>query len=129
MYEVEAGQIAESRSTSGAVKAFAAKMVEAHTATTTQLKGILASTNQTSLAPSALDTKHKGQLEQLKKVAAAQFDTTYTEQQVQAHEDAVTLFTGYSQNGQDPQIKKFAADTLPTIQQHLDMARQLSASH
>lgn len=129
MYEVEAAQVAESRSTNGAVKNFAAKMVEAHTATTTQLKDILASTNQTSLAPSGLDAKHQGELDQLKRVAAAQFDTTYAQQQVQAHEDAVTLFTGYSQSGQDPQIKKFAADTLPTIQQHLDMARQLSASH
>ena len=127
MYEVQAGQLAQSRSQNADVKAFAARMIHDHTATTEKLKGILASTNQISLAPSGMDQAHRELLSELKKVSAGQFDQTYGQQQVQAHEDAVALFTGYSQNGQDAQIKKFAADTLPTIQDHLNMARKLPA--
>ena len=45
--------------------------------------------------------------------------------QVQGHSDAVMLFTDYAQSGKDADLKKFATETLPTIQQHLSMAQTL----
>lgn len=42
------------------------------------------------------------------------------------HEKAVQLFTRAAQESQDADIRAFAAKTLPTLQEHREMARQLA---
>jgi putative membrane protein len=42
------------------------------------------------------------------------------------HEKAVQLFSTEAKEGQDADIKAFANNTLPTLQEHLQMARQLT---
>ena len=44
---------------------------------------------------------------------------------VGAHEDAVKLFEKASNDVKDPDVKQFAIQTLPTLQQHLQMAKTL----
>ena len=45
--------------------------------------------------------------------------------QLQGHQQAVALFQNYAQNGSDPELKTIAQQTLPTLQQHLQMAQKL----
>jgi len=45
---------------------------------------------------------------------------------VKDHEKAVQLFSTEAQEGKDADIKAFASKTLPTLQEHLQMARQLT---
>jgi putative membrane protein len=124
MYEVEAGKLARQKAVSADAKTFAGKMVDAHTQTTDRLKSILSSKPNLK-PPSAMDADHKALLAKLRAAKGAQFDKLYAQQQAEAHNDAVMLFTDYSQNGKDPDLKTFATDTLPTIQQHLAMAQTL----
>jgi putative membrane protein len=42
------------------------------------------------------------------------------------HEKAVKLFMTEANEGRDADIKAFASKTLPTLQEHLQMARQLA---
>jgi putative membrane protein len=42
------------------------------------------------------------------------------------HEKAVQFFSTVAKEGQDAAIKAFASQTLPTLQEHLQMARQLT---
>jgi putative membrane protein len=49
------------------------------------------------------------------------------EHMVQSHEKGVALFTTANKEAKDPNLKAFAAKTLPTLQQHLDMAKKLHA--
>src|SRR5204863_477691 len=46
---------------------------------------------------------------------------------VKDHRAAVDLFTEEAANGSDPDLKAFAAKTLPTIKHHYDMAQSLSS--
>ena len=46
---------------------------------------------------------------------------------VDAHKDTVKLFEKAAKNLDDAELKKFAADTLPSLKQHLTMAQQLDA--
>jgi putative membrane protein len=46
-------------------------------------------------------------------------------QQVTAHQDAVALFESYAKGGDDPELKKWAAKTLPNLKRHLTMAQKL----
>lgn len=124
MYEIQASQMAQTRAVSADVKTFASRMIADHTKTSDQLKSILSSKRNLK-APTALDAKHKALLSKLTSATGANFDSAYAQQQLQAHQQAVTLFTGESQNGKDPDLKNFASQTLPTLQQHLSMAQIL----
>ena len=53
------------------------------------------------------------------------FDQSYDQMQVKGHEDAVALFTAYAKGGADPELKKWAAKTLPNLEWHLTMAQKL----
>jgi predicted outer membrane protein len=72
-----------------------------------------------------LDARHAGMLNRLVARRGAQFDALYGQMQVQAHREAVGLYSAYAQVGTDPSLRAFAAQTLPHLQQHLAMARRL----
>jgi putative membrane protein len=128
MYEVTAGKIALMRAQSPDVKAFAQKMVDAHTMTTQKLKGILASNNINVTPPAHVDNRRQGMLDDLRGAKAADFDHRYITQQVAAHKEADILFRGYAKDGDNAAIKDFAATTDKDIKMHLSMAQQLDAS-
>ncbi|MGH6866553.1 MAG: DUF4142 domain-containing protein [Methyloceanibacter sp.] len=125
MYEVEAGKIANEKGKSEQVKQFGQKMVEAHSKTTEQLKGIVEAEKIKVELPTKLDDKHQGLIEDLNKASAEDFDKTYADQQKDAHEMAVDLFEDYAKDGDNAAVKAFAAKTLPVIKEHLQMAKQL----
>jgi putative membrane protein len=125
MYEVEAGKIAAAKGQSDAVKQFGQHMVEAHSQTTAELKGIVQAENINVTLPTALDEKHQRMIEDLNAAHEADFDKTYAKQQVSAHEKAVDLFSQYADKGDDAVVKVFAAKTLPAIKQHLEEAKAL----
>ena len=128
MYEVTAGKIALQRAQLPDVKAFAQKMVDAHTMTTQKLKGILASNNINVTPPAHVDNRRQGMLDDLRGAKAADFDHRYITQQVAAHKEADILFRGYAKNGDNAAIKAFAATTDKDIKMHLSMAQELDAS-
>jgi putative membrane protein len=124
MYEVQAAKIAQQKATRPAVKQFAARMIHDHTASTEKLKKLLAG-GVTATPPADLDERRKGLINDLAAASPADFDKTYMDQQVAAHEEAVTLFKGFQDKGDSVPLKSFASSLLPTIQAHLDMAKKL----
>jgi putative membrane protein len=128
MYEVTAGKIAIQRAQSPDVKAFARKMVEAHTGTTAKLKGIIASNNINVTPPAHVDNRRQGMLDDLRGAKAEDFDHRYITQQIAAHKEADILFRGYAKDGDNAAIKDFAAATDKDIKMHLSMAQQLDAN-
>jgi putative membrane protein len=125
MYEVQAGQIAAQRGQSDAVKQFGQHMVEAHTQTTKELKGIVQAENIKVDLPTGLDDTHKQLIDDLNSVSVNDFDKTYADQQVKAHKQAVDLFQSYAKSGDNAAVKQFASKTLPVIKQHLNDAQKL----
>ena len=125
MYEVEAGKLAAEKGQADAVKLFGQQMVDAHTKTTEELAGIVKIKNIKVDVPTTLDAEHQKLIDDLNSASADSFDKTYSEQQVDAHQEAVDLFKKYAANGDDSDVKQFAEKTLPTIQHHLDEAQKL----
>jgi len=128
MYEVTAGKIALERAQSPDVKAFAQKMVDAHTMTTQKLKSIIASNNINVTPPAHVDRRRQAMLDDLRGAKAQDFDHRYISQQIAAHKEADILFRGYAKDGDNAAIKDFAAATDKDIKMHLSMAQQLDAS-
>ena len=125
MYEVQAGKLATEKGQSDAVKQFAQQMVDAHTKTTEELTGIVKAKNIKVDLPTKLDAKHQKLIDDLNSAPAKDFDKTYANQQVDAHQEAVHLFKKYAAKGDDADVKQFAEKTLPTIEHHLDKAKKL----
>jgi len=129
MYEVEAGKIALARSKDSAVKAFAQKMITAHTGTTEKLKATLASIKSSVTPPSALDNRHQGMIDELRGAKDQDFDGRYLSQQIDAHNEALILMRGYAKDGDTPAVKAFADKTQGAVQMHLTEAQKLRDKH
>lgn len=127
MYEVQAGKLAAEKGQSDAVKQFGPQMVDAHTKTSDQLMGIVKTKNIKVDLPTKFDAKHQKLIDDLNSASAKDFDKTYANQQVDAHQEAVDLFKKYAAKGDDADVKQFAEKTLPTIEHHLDEAKKLPA--
>lgn len=125
MYEIQAGQIAQKKGQSQGVKDFGKMMVTEHTAMTNEMKPLITAAGQT--APTGLDERRKGLIDNLNAVSAADFDKTYLAQQKAAHSETLTLMQGYADNGDDAGLKAAAAKAVPKVQAHLDKVKSLQA--
>jgi putative membrane protein len=126
MAEVALGNLALQKSTSDQIKTFAQQMVTDHTAANQELTSLAAGKNVT--LPTEMDAKHKSAMDKLSAMSGTDFDKAFMKQMVKDHEAAVKLFQRESDRGTDADSKAFAAKTLPTLQNHLQMARTLSDS-
>jgi putative membrane protein len=127
MYEVQAGKLAAEKGQADVVKQFGQQMVDAHTKTTEELIGIVKSKNIKVDLPTKLDATHQKLIDDLTSASAQDFDKTYANQQVDAHQEAVDLFKRYASSGDNADVKQFAEKTLPTIEHHLNEAKKLPA--
>ncbi|MBP0597223.1 DUF4142 domain-containing protein [Herbaspirillum sp. LeCh32-8] len=124
--EVAASKVALEKSSNPAVKDFAQKMIDQHTQVGDELKQ-LASSKDVSL-PSEPSVAQRAKIAVLDKLSGATFDKRYASMiGVTAHKDAVKLFQKASTSAQDPDVKNFAAKTLPGLEQHLQMATELKS--
>lgn len=126
MFEIKSGQMAQEKAKHADLKAFAKMLVADHTATSNELKPLALAAN--AAVPAELDERRKGMIDNLTAANGADFDKAYIAQQVAAHEEAVTLMEGYAANGDNADIKSFAAKVLPKIKAHLEKARQLQTT-
>jgi putative membrane protein len=121
--EVELGQIAAQKGTSEAVKQFGQRMVDDHSKANTELMTLAQSKGIT--LPTALDEKHQKDVTKLSALSGAEFDRAYSKMMLSDHTKDVSEFEKESTKGTDPDLKAFAAKTLPTLHEHLQMARAL----
>lgn len=124
MTEVELGKLAVQKASSDAVKQFGQKLIDDHTKANDQLKE-LASKDSLNL-PGSLDSKHQSRVDKLAKLSGPKFDKAFIKTAVKDHEKDVSEFKDEAQYGTDPNVKQFAANTLPTLEQHLAAAKDLS---
>ena len=123
--EIEFSKLASTKSTNAEIKKFAQMMVTDHTKAGTELKALAAKKNIT--LPADMDSSHKSELDSLKGKTGADFDKAYVDGMVSDHEKAVSDFQSKANSATDPDVKAFAAKTLPTLQKHLDAIKAIQA--
>jgi len=125
MFEIKSSELALKVANNEADKQFAQQMIDDHKKVSDQMKSIAESKGFT--VPGEMNSINKTMLDKLtaKSDNANKDDFTreYRDLQVQAHEAAVKLFQREADHGDDVDLKKLAADTLPTIKHHLEMAK------
>jgi putative membrane protein len=125
MFEIQSSQLALSKQPDKDTKPFAQKMVTDHQKTSKELKSLIDGGKVKATLPSALDAEHQKMLDDLKAKSGKDFDQSYDQIQVKAHQDAVELSNAYTKGGDEPELKKWAAKTLPNLERHLTMAQKL----
>lgn len=123
LLEVELGRYAQQSATNSRVKNFAAMMVKDHTKANDDLKALAATKNVT--LPTTLDEKHMDHMNDMREKKGAEFDREYMNHMVDMHEKDVDKFKRQAENGTDPDIKAFAAKTLPVLLMHQDSAKNI----
>ncbi len=125
MAEVQMGKLAAQNGQSEAVKKLGQRLVQDHTKANQELKQIASRKGLT--VSSTLDTEHQSALDHLKGLQGQEFDKAFIQHAIQDHQKAIDKFQKVAQEAQDLEIKAFAAKTLPTLQEHLQLAKQAEA--
>src|SRR4051812_33109737 len=125
MFEIQSSQLALSKQADEDTKPFAQKMVQDHQKTSSELKALVEASMVKLTLPATLDSEHQKMLNDLQAKDGKEFDRTYDQIQLKAHQDAVVLFEAYSKNGDNPELKNWATATLPHLKEHLSMAEKL----
>ena len=121
MAEVELGKLATDKASSDEVKKFGQRMVDDHGKANDELKKL--AENKHITLPTAPDAKHKATMDRLSKLSGEAFDRAYMQEMVKDHRKDVSEFRTESKSGKDPDVKAWAAKTLPTLEEHLKLAQ------
>jgi putative membrane protein len=125
MFEIQSSQLALTKQADADTKPFAEKMVQDHQKTSSELKALVDGGKVKATLPTALDSEHQKMLDGLKSKSGKDFDSSYDQIQLKAHQDAVALFDAYAKGGDNAELKGWAGKTLPHLKEHLSMAEKL----
>lgn len=130
--DIDAGELARSRSASDSVKAFAQLMVTDHTGVNKAAEelvtrlGVRPKDNPTSRSLKADGLKN---IASLKTLSGAAFDKAYVEREVAYHEQVLdALDKTLIPNATHPELKALLTKVRPAFVAHLEHARRLQAS-
>jgi predicted outer membrane protein len=120
--EVRLGKLAQQRAKSTEVKDFAQRMVDDHGQANGKLMQIA---EQKGIElPQDLSEDAQATYKELQQQSGAEFDQAYMDEMISDHEDDVSAFEDYVENANDPDLRSFAEETLPTLKEHLELAKQ-----
>jgi putative membrane protein len=124
--EIESSKLALAKGVNTQVKGFAQQMIDDHTRASQELASLASSKGVT--LPTEPSLAQRAKIKLLSARDGAGFDRQYASGMgVSAHEDAIKLFQKTARNASDADVKAFAAKTLPTLEHHLQMARDMKA--
>ena len=124
LFEIQTGQLAQQKADTDDYKEFGQMIVNDHQQASGQLKSI-AQNIQGVEVPTALDSAHQQKMTKLQSLSGARFETQFKSDQVAGHQQAVKLYQDYSRSGDNPELKQFAQQILPKLQEHLKHAQAL----
>lgn len=125
LFEIAVSKLAVERA-DPTTKVFAEQMVRDHERISSELKQMAENQTVNVVIPTEMTEDQKEMLAKLQGLQGQDFNDRYHSDQVKAHADAVDLFQRYGEKGEQTAVKTWAANTLPTLRHHLDMARELN---
>ncbi len=124
--EVVTGKLAQEKSQNAEIKTFAQQMVTDHTQANQKLGDIARKLDISVPDEAAMTDKVKKMILEWRDES---FDKAYLNNQVDAHEKAVELFKKEAASSDKAELKAFASETLPKLEQHLEQAKALQSKH
>lgn len=124
MMEVQAGKLAQDKASNPRIKAFGEMMVTDHTKANNELMSKAKSQNIT--LPATPGNDEQKMLDKLGSKTGRDFDKAYMDMMLQDHKKDIADFKKAADKCTNTVIKDFAAQTLPTLEKHLDSAQAIT---
>jgi predicted outer membrane protein/sporulation protein YlmC with PRC-barrel domain len=138
MFEVQSSRLASRKAQNQDVRDFAEQLIDDHQAAQNELKKAAGDIS----FPRQLDRRESRRLDRLRQTSNDRFDWRFIGTQIRAHRRAIALFEDFARSEQDPAnqnttarqngetdrhqaLVQWAQETLPTLREHLEMARQI----
>lgn len=125
MAEVRLGNLAAEKASSNDVKRFAQRMVTDHTQAGQQLNQLATTLNFTP--PQDLNPEQQNAISRLETASGKDFDREYMKMMVDDHRKDISEFERAAAQATNPDVKQFASQLLPTLNEHAKLAHEISA--
>ncbi|CAA7620739.1 DUF4142 domain-containing protein [Magnetospirillum sp. UT-4] len=125
MAEMRLGKLGEERADTTAVRDFASRMVQDHTQAEQKLTGI--ATGLGLKEPAELPPDKRRAYDKVSGTAGPAFDRAFMSVMVEDHRQAIGDYQRYSERGANAELKGYASETLPKLQEHMRMAEEVQA--
>jgi putative membrane protein len=122
--ELSLGRLAQQKAKDSQVKQFAQRMVSDHQAMQNEWRAVASQGGVT--ISGTVNPTFQQQVARLNQLSGAEFDRAFMSTMVQNHETAVNAFKSRGMRSNSTEVRTLVTKGLPTIQEHLRMARQLS---
>ncbi len=116
MMVIEAGNLAQQKSTNKSVIDFAKMMVTDHTSANTEIQSVASMKSVTM--PTSMSEEHMKKVNDLREKSGRDFDKDYMSMMVSGHKGVVGDFEKMSTDSKDDAIRGLAAKLLPTLRSH-----------
>ena len=118
--EIKLGQLAQQNSMMPNVKEMGKMMETEHTKCLNDLKTLAEKKSIT--IPTSISKEGEEAYEKLINISGAEFDKKYCDMMVDGHKNAISKFEKATTDTNDPDIRTWVTETLPTLRKHLDHA-------
>jgi putative membrane protein len=124
MLEVQLGNLATQKASSNDVKQFGERMATDHGQLGQKLQQLASNLNVT--LPQDLKPEQQAIVSRLEKLSGKAFDREYMKEMVSDHVKDISEFERAASHATNPDIKQFVSEALPTLRDHLKMAREIA---
>lgn len=121
--EVEIGKAGKEKAKNSDVKKFADRVATDHSRANEALTRIAKDAGIS--VPDRPDAAHEEHVKHFSNGDAKDFDREFVRHMVNSHTKGVELFTNASKELKNEKLRSFAEKTLPTLKEHLEMAKRL----
>jgi putative membrane protein len=124
MAQAHLGQMAQAQGSEDRVKTFGKTLDQDHTKSYSELSGLATKVGQT--IPKGIDVRRDKGIAQLMHMKGKSFDRTFVRNEIQDHRRVLAEFKREASRGESPEIKAYAQQMIPTIENHLHEAESLA---
>jgi putative membrane protein len=122
-FEIAGGKLAQQQGGSDAVKAYGARLVADHTKSLADAAALARKLGvQVPVAPSPSE---QWELETAGQFSGAAFDDRYADLEAKDHQQDIDEAKDEVSDGSNRKVRRSAAEEIPTLKQHLEIAKQL----
>ncbi len=118
--KIRLGKLAQQKGSSAHVKELGKMMEEDHNKTFNEIKA-LAQSKSVSI-PTSITEDSQESINDLEEKSGNDFGKAYSDRMVEQHEDAIELYERAAKDSDDPEIRSWASEKLPSLRAHLKHA-------
>jgi putative membrane protein len=123
MTEAHLGEMAQDKAAQSGIKSYGQMLVKDDTKAYEELTVLDSKLGQST--PKGINVRRDKAVEMLADLKGKRFDGRFLREEVQDHERQLAAFRREAQHGHEPDVKAYATQELPTMEEHLREAEKL----